>query len=232
MFSISIVPNHLEYLLTLLNNTINTIKDVKKNFSVSSALHVRFSVFIFAILGDFCPIFDFENGLGDWLKTGDAFENQPTLGDNFKDRTGQSMNIEGYQWIGTAENRPLQHVPGTEQGDVPQGTLTSPKFLIAASKLHFLIGGTADSSKARAELLVNDAVVRTASPGSESMAEQEWNVTQFLRQEARLRLVDNAADGHLNFDALRMDCHLDGDGRCLYDGPPLRVWYLDELEEI
>ena len=98
------------------------------------------------------------------------------------------------------------------QGDEPTGTLTSPKFYIASSKLYFLIGGTQDSTKARAELLVDGVVVRTASGDGESLTEKVWNVEEFLSKEAVLHLVDDATDGHINFDALRIDCHLEADG--------------------
>ena len=98
------------------------------------------------------------------------------------------------------------------QGDQPKGTVTSPKFFIASSKLYFLIGGTANSSKTRAELLVDETVVRTSNGVNEVLQEKVWNVREFLGKEAMLRLVDDATDGHINFDALRVNCHLDGDG--------------------
>lgn len=167
------------------------------------------------LVEDYCPIFDFENGVHDWEKTGTAFDNQPTVGDNLKARTGKSANIQGNGWIATAENRVKSYVPAGEiQGDAPVGTLTSPKFLIIASTLYFLIGGTDNNTDVRAELLIDGKSVRTASGDRDELKESQWDVKSLRGKEAMLRLVDNSADGHLNFDAFRVNCFLDGDGKC------------------
>ena len=162
---------------------------------------------------NYCPIFDFENGITGWEKTGTAFDNQPTIGDNYKERIGKSANIQGKAWIATAEDRVQSFIPaGSAQGDTPVGTLTSPKFLIAASKLYFLIGGTANNTDVRAELVVDGKSVRKASGDGDEMKEVTWFVKNFRGKEAVLRLVDDSAVGHLNFDAFRVDCYLDADG--------------------
>ena len=164
-------------------------------------------------LVNYCPIFDFENGVAGWEKTGTAFENQPTIGDNYKVRNGTSANIQGNVWIATAEDRMGSHIPvGKKQGNKPVGTLTSPKFLILSSKLYFLIGGTVNNTDVRAELMIDGKSVRKASGSDKSMTEVTWHVKAFRGKEAVLRLVDDTAAGHLNFDALRMDCFLDADG--------------------
>ena len=160
---------------------------------------------------DYCPIFDFENDIVNWQKTGTAFDNQPTYGDNYEVRKGVSANIQGNAWIATAEDRMEPHLPaGIKKGDAPKGTLTSPKFLIATSKLYFLIGG--NSSDANAQLLVNGKSVRKASGDGDEMKEVTWNVKEFHGKEAVLKLTDNTVDEHLNFDALRVDCFLDANG--------------------
>ena len=91
---------------------------------------------------DHCVKFDFEHGISDWTKTGTAFENQPTYGDNPTARgRGQPANLKGDWWIGGYENRQSPSSPAGEiQGDGPQGTLTSPTFRIMGGKLSFLIG--------------------------------------------------------------------------------------------
>lgn len=91
-----------------------------------------------------------------WTRTGTAFNNQPTLGDNIAARSpGESSNHQGYSWIGTYEDRPDPSIPlGTTQGDTPIGTLTSDLFIIAGSNISFLVGGGADISRVRAELLI------------------------------------------------------------------------------
>ncbi|HGE71552.1 TPA: hypothetical protein ENX78_11995, partial [Candidatus Poribacteria bacterium] len=71
---------------------------------------------------------DFESGdLRGWTKTGNAFDNQPTLGDNPKARNRESSRHQGKWWIGGYEKyqgKPDQK-PGDIQGDQLTGTLTS-----------------------------------------------------------------------------------------------------------
>ena len=107
--------------------------------------------------------FDFENGIGGWTRTGAAFNNQPTFGDNPTARNkGQPANQQGDWWIGGFEDRPSQATPaGQTQGDIPQGTLTSPHFDITGKTISFLIGGGCDVNTIRAELLIQSQVVRT-----------------------------------------------------------------------
>ena len=104
--------------------------------------------------------FDFETGLHGWKKTGTAFNNQPTYGDNPTARNrGQPAKQQGEWWIGGAENRPSKAAtPGALQGDGPQGTLVSPFFKIVGKRISFEIGGGCDIKTVRAELIVDDQV--------------------------------------------------------------------------
>ena len=104
--------------------------------------------------------FDFEAGLHGWKKTGTAFNNQPTYGDNPTARKrGQPAKQQGDWWIGGAENRPSKAAtPGALQGDGPQGTLVSPFFKIVGKRISFKIGGGCDIKTVRAELIVDDQV--------------------------------------------------------------------------
>ncbi len=106
-----------------------------------------------------------------WLKTGNAFDFQPTFGDNaaYRPPTYQSIvspytNIDrkhaessghvGRYYIGTYEARPGSDVDyrapsskfpaGSIQGDEPVGTLTSNIFIIGPGEINFLIGGGCD----------------------------------------------------------------------------------------
>ena len=103
---------------------------------------------------------DFEAGIHGWVKTGTAFNNQPTYGDNPTARKkGQSANQQGDWWIGGYENRSHKAVPGgLVQGDGPQGTLTSPYFKITGGQISFMIGGGCVMRTVRAELLVGHKV--------------------------------------------------------------------------
>ena len=106
--------------------------------------------------------FDFEDGIDGWTRTGTAFNNQPTYGDNPTARSRREpANQQGDWWIGGYEDRPSEATPaGQTQGDNPQGTLTSPHFNITGKTISFLIGGGCDINTIRAELLMESQVVR------------------------------------------------------------------------
>lgn len=162
---------------------------------------------------DYCTIFDFEDdySLMQWKKTGTAFDNQPTFLDNLHARTGLTVDHEGVRWIGTRENRKKpRDIPGNFQGNSPTGTLTSPAFIISASKLFFLFAGTADQQKSRVELLVESRVERTSfsATGNESLAQMNWNVRDLLGKQAQIRLVDSGSDAFVSFDGLKSNCHV------------------------
>lgn len=152
---------------------------------------------------------DFETGdLVGWKRTGDAFDNQPTFGDNPTARgRGMPSAHQGNYWIGGYENRPSPADPadGTS-GDQPTGTLTSPAFKIHGPTMSFLIGGGCDENAVRAELVVDGQVARTATGTcSETMKRVEWHVSPFDGRSAQVRLIDNSALGwgHINFDDMR-----------------------------
>ena len=115
--------------------------------------------FLFSSISKACK-FDFEAGTHGWKRTGTAFNNQPTYGDNPTARNRrQPANQQGDWWIGGYENRPSKAAtPGAVQGDGPQGTLDSPFFKIVGKRISFLIGGGCDIKKVRAELIVDHQV--------------------------------------------------------------------------
>jgi len=160
------------------------------------------------IILDWCPVFNFEGGkdeLSSWDRTGTAFNNQPTFGDNPTARNrGQPSHHQGNYWIGGFENRPsLSDKAGETTGDGPQGTITSPSFKITGNKMRFLIGGGCDMETERVELLVNGKVVNMATGKcTETMTYHEWSLSCFLGQVARIRLVDYSSKGwgHINVD--------------------------------
>ncbi|XP_078383813.1 uncharacterized protein LOC144666273 [Oculina patagonica] len=155
-------------------------------------------------------IFDFEDGIAGWEKTGTAFDNQPTYGDNPTARNrGQPAKQQGDWWIGGYENRPSQDgTPGAVQGDGPKGTLTSPPFTIMGKYIAFLIGGGCDANLVRAELIVDGNVVKTVTGKcTETMHRETWDVIEYYGQRAQVRLVDNSSAGwaHINFDDMKGD---------------------------
>lgn len=152
---------------------------------------------------------DFETGdLRGWESTGDAFKTQPTYGDNPKVRHRESSKHQGDYWIGGYENRHSSSDPaGKTQGDGPQGTLTSEPFTIMKPTIRFLIGGGC-SNQERVELLIDSQVVLQATGKcNETMQRLSWDVSAYIGQSARIRLVDAAGGhwGHINFDDVRFE---------------------------
>ena len=153
--------------------------------------------------------------MSNWTLNGTAFNYQPTYGNNTLFRPGRSWsNHKGDWWIGTFENRSSPSEPfGGQQGDGPQGSLTSPSFQITGKLLTFLIGAGCRSSTGpniRAELIIGGEVVLKEIPTAckEAMTEKSWNVTDYAGKHAQLRLVDHYSGhfGHINFDHLQA-CH-------------------------
>lgn len=149
---------------------------------------------------------NFEDGnLRGWTKTGDAFNFQPTFGDNPTARhRGQPSGHQGNFWIGTYERyQGLRgQMPGDTQGDGPQGTLTSPPFTVPSGQLSFLVGG-GSSFQTRVELIVSGRRAYFASgKNTETMHRITWNLTPFAGQTAQIRIVDEASGGwgHINVD--------------------------------
>jgi len=163
---------------------------------------------------------NFETGdLRGWSRTGNAFDHQPTLGDNVAARSGVRSGHEGNNWVGTYENRHTSaDMAGQVQGDEPTGTLVSSEFEITSPELSFLIGGGNDINLLRVELLVR---IRPGEPlppeilgllgvgqrinlsgveyfvgiwatgrNSESMRREIWNLEVYLGRRARIRIKD------------------------------------------
>ena len=169
---------------------------------------------------------DFETGdLTDWEeKTGDAFDFQPTWGDNPTARNrGQPSNHQGDWWLGLAEKYQgpdkgaklgqnpgdmNKNAAGGNAPDLPQGTLTSIEFEIIGDTMNFLIGGgkrpwDENPEPCCVNLVINDKVERTVTGNNtETMAREEWDVADLKGKIAQLVVVDDSSGGwgHPNFD--------------------------------
>jgi fructan beta-fructosidase len=141
-------------------------------------------------------IADFEGpDYGQWKTTGEAFGPGPAQGT----LPGQ-MEVAGYKGKGL--------VNSFYKGDVSTGTLTSPPFKIERKFISFLIGGGKDTEKTCMNLLIDGKVVRNATGpndkpgGSETLAPDSWDVSEFAGQNAVIQIVDQATGGwgHINVD--------------------------------
>jgi len=178
-----------------------------------------------------CTTWDFETGdLVGWTATGDAFDDQPTFGDNTRHRSvyegvsdfrshgaPQVSRHKGRYWVGTYESRPgagaanytspAEGYPaGTAQGDEPTGTLTSQPFLILGDAITFLVGGGCDHLTEYVELLVDGfAVARATGKCRETMEPHTWDVALYYGRAAQIRIVDASSTrwAHINVDHFR-----------------------------
>jgi hypothetical protein len=130
-----------------------------------------------------------------WTVAGDAFGPGPARGT----LPGQ-MHVDGFHGKGL--------VNSFSGGDDTKGMLVSPEFRIERKYIAFLVGGGKNPTKLAVQLLVGGNVVRSATGpndrpgGSESLAQDSWDVSELLGQAAVLRVVDDATGGwgHINVD--------------------------------
>ena len=149
-----------------------------------------------AVAADDILIADFEKDTyAPWTVTGEAFGPGPAQGT----LPGQ-MQVDGFRGKGL--------VNSFFNGDDTTGTLTSPEFRIERKYIAFLIGGGKNEEKLALQLLVDGKVVRSATGpndkpgGSEALAQESWDVSEFAGKTAVLRIVDDAKGGwgHINVD--------------------------------
>ena len=155
---------------------------------------------------------DFENGdLTSWTATGDAFDFQPTLGDNPTARKRrQPSSHQGDYWIGTFEKYTgaPDMQPGKTQGDRPIGTLTSIPFEIAGDRITFLVGGGKWMDKEYVALVVDgEEVLRATGKHNETLRQEIWDVSAYKGKEAQILITDNHSGGwgHINADDFRYE---------------------------
>lgn len=141
---------------------------------------------------------DFEGpDYGAWKATGTAFGPGPARG-----TLPNQMHVDGFQGQGL--------VNSFRGGDATTGTLTSPPFRVERRFLTFLIGGGGWEGETCMNLVVDGAVVRTATGpniipgGSERLAPAAWDVAEFAGREAVIVVVDSRKGGwgHINVDHL------------------------------
>jgi sucrose-6-phosphate hydrolase SacC (GH32 family) len=121
-------------------------------------------------------VFDFEQGLDEWIMEGDAFKNNPTTDEGINGRHG---------------SRTIKSDP------IGKGKITSPEFAITKNYLTFLIGGGHYAGEEELRLLVDGKVVRTqtGNSGNAHLSWAGWNVSDFRGRNARIEVVDSRSAG-------------------------------------
>lgn len=141
-------------------------------------------------------IADFEGpDYGQWKTTGEAFGRAPARGA----LPGQ-MRVDGFKGKGL--------VNSFHKGDGATGTLTSPAFKIERKFISFLIGGGKNTETTSMNLLIEGKAIRNATGpndkpgGSEALAPESWDVTEFAGKTAVIQIADQATGGwgHINVD--------------------------------
>jgi non-lysosomal glucosylceramidase len=138
---------------------------------------------------------DFEGAdYGGWVAEGEAFGTGPARG-----------TLPHQQPVGGFRGKGL--VNTFLEGDRPQGTLTSPEFVIARDHVNFLIGGGGHAGETCINLIVDDVVERTATgQNQETLLWDSWDVRELAGRTARIRIVDASAEGwgHINVDQIEL----------------------------
>lgn len=127
---------------------------------------------------------------GGWTAEGEAFGTRPSRGTE-----------RGQQQVSGFLGRGL--INSFIAGDAPQGTLTSPPFVIEQRYLGFLLGGGNHPRECCLNLVIDGQVVRTATGrDNERLEPRTWDVGEFAGRTATLQAVDRRSDGwgHINVD--------------------------------
>jgi len=141
---------------------------------------------------------DFDSGTyAPWQVEGTAFGLMPAAGA----LPGQ-MAVTGFEGAGL--------VNSFHGGDDATGRLISPEFTIARNYIVFLIGGGGWPGETCMNLVVEGAVVRTATGGNtqpggtEQLFPAFWEVSEFAGETAHLEIVDSRTGGwgHINVDSI------------------------------
>ena len=120
-----------------------------------------------------------------WAVTGTAFGTGPILGGSW---SGQSPPVTGF--LGAA-------CVNTYRGsDAPEGTLTSPYFVIQKHYIQLLTGGGKDLTNDAVWLVISNQVVfRAAGQDSGQLNWSTWDVSAYSNQTAKIEIVDTTGGG-------------------------------------
>lgn len=137
---------------------------------------------------------DFESGYGNWRVEGEAFGRDPAHG------------ARGIQRLSGFEGKRL--VNSWQDSDAATGKLTSPEFVVTRRFVNFLLGGGNHPDAIRVALLVNGAVVRSATGrDSDAMDWVSWDVQEFEGSTATIEILDAHSGpwGHVVADQFELD---------------------------
>jgi uncharacterized protein (DUF608 family) len=147
------------------------------------------------------PFDDFETGRYEgWTATGAAFGDRPRLVEELAG--AGEVDASGR---GVADSRAIGEDAAIGGPDLPTGTLSSREFVISRRFIRFRIGGGRNPGQTCLNLLVDNAVVRTATgDDTRRLRRERWDVTEFEGRTARLQVVDTwrSAGGSITVDEI------------------------------
>ena len=135
---------------------------------------------------------DFENGLEKWQSTGEAFASAPTRGHHLN-----QTPLSGY--LGD------HLINSFSNGDEAVGSLLSKPFVISKGFINFYIGGGQHLNKVGMQLIIDDAVVRSATGiNSEQFRFAGWDVNEYMGKTASIKIIDSESGswGHTYIDQI------------------------------
>jgi fructan beta-fructosidase len=135
---------------------------------------------------------DFENGLEKWQSTGEAFASAPTRGHHLN-----QTPLNGY--LGD------HLINSFSNGDEAVGSLVSKPFVISKGFINFYIGGGQHLNKVGMQLVIDGAVVRSATGiNSEKFRFAGWDVNEYMGKTASIKILDSESGswGHTYIDQI------------------------------
>jgi len=153
------------------------------------------------------------SGLGDdWNHVfGSAFDNQPTWGDNPHERGEVSSNMEGNSYISTYENfpDPYSALPGSVQGGLVSGMISSRSFTVTGNRMSLIVGGGHRPERCFVGLLQNsNGNLRFLETGQNSFAMdlRIWNTSSLIGQTVSIVVADLGFTSdwdHISVDSIK-----------------------------
>jgi hypothetical protein len=135
--------------------------------------------------------FESETYVG-WTASGTAFGSGPQSKETTPSYQGD-VGARGSRWVNSHNMRDNEVVG---RGDRHTGTLTSQAFTIERPLIKFLVGGGNHKGETCVDLIVDGAVVRSQTGYNENkMRPAEFDVKEFIGQQARLQIVDKVKGG-------------------------------------
>ena len=136
---------------------------------------------------------NFESGTyGDWKATGTAFGDRPNTQQTIGKYQGDVKAV-GKFFVNSHSQRVKAKVT---HSDEPQGTLTSPDFIVKHDFIRLHVGGGSHRSQTCINLLIDDRVVESVTGKNSNQMHVQWIKTdKYKSKTGRLEVLDRHSGG-------------------------------------